>query len=111
MSGMTTTGAIANSDYNSRTVAIEVTGVRRQDVMKTSNYTVKVPYSRMSQTLQNIARMGGKVANVTMLSSSSTTQIESEAKSEAATQNTEARSQQQEQTPAKRGRGRRGRKK
>jgi phycocyanin-associated, rod len=67
MSGMITTGATSVSDYSSRTVAIEVTGICRQDVMKISNYTVKVPYSRMSQTMQSIYRMGGKVANVTLL--------------------------------------------
>jgi phycocyanin-associated, rod len=67
MSGMITTGTTSVSDYSSRTVAIEVTGICRQDVMKTSNYTVKVPYSRMSQTMQSIYRMGGKVANVTLL--------------------------------------------
>lgn len=67
MSGMTTTGATSTSNYNSRTIEIEVTGVCRQDVMKTSNYTVKVPYNRMSQTMQSISRMGGKVSKVTLL--------------------------------------------
>ena len=54
------------SSYGSRTVTIEVTGVSRQDIMRTSNYTVKVPYSRMSQTIKNISRMGGKVANISL---------------------------------------------
>ena len=63
---MITTGDTNISGYGSRTVEIEVTGVRRQDVMRTSNYTVKVPYSRMSQTIQNISRMGGKVASVSL---------------------------------------------
>lgn len=66
MSGMITTGDTNISGYGSRTVAIEVTGLCRQDVMRTSNYTVKVPYSRMSQTIQNINRMGGKVASVSL---------------------------------------------
>ena len=64
MSGMTTIGDTNISGYGSRTVAIEVTGLCRQDVMRTSNYTVRVPYSRMSQTIQNINLMGGKVASV-----------------------------------------------
>ena len=64
MSGMITTGDTNISGYDSRTIAIEVTGVCRQDIMRTSNYTVRVPYSRMSQTIQNINRMGGKVASV-----------------------------------------------
>ena len=66
MSGMITTGDTNISGYGSRTVSIEVTGVRRQDVMRTSNYTVKVPYSRMSETIKNISRMGGKVASVSL---------------------------------------------
>ncbi len=67
MSGMITTGDTNVSSYGSRTVEFEVTGVCRQDVMRTSNYKVKVPYSRMSQTMQSINRMGGKVAKVTLL--------------------------------------------
>lgn len=66
MSGMITTGDNNISTYGGRTVAIEVTGVCRQDVMRTSNYTVKVPYSRMSQTIQNINRLGGKVAAISL---------------------------------------------
>ena len=65
MSGMITTGTNVSS-YGNRTIAIKVTGVCRQDVMRTSNYTVKVPYSRMSQTIQGINRMGGKVASVSL---------------------------------------------
>lgn len=68
MSGMTTTGSTSVSNYGNRTVEIEVTGICRQDIMKTSNYKVKVPYNRMLKTLQNIYSMGGKVANVTLLS-------------------------------------------
>lgn len=66
MSGMITTGDTNISTYGNRTIAIEVTGVCRQDVMRTSNYTVKVPYSRMSQTIQSINRMGGKVAGISL---------------------------------------------
>lgn len=67
MSGMVTTGNTNISSYGSRTVEIEVTGVCRQDIMRSSNYTIKIPYSRMSQTMQNIHSMGGKVAKVTLL--------------------------------------------
>lgn len=66
MSGMITTGNTNVSTYGNRTIAIKVTGVCRQDVMRTSNYTVKVPYSRMSQTIQNINRLGGKVAGISL---------------------------------------------
>lgn len=66
MSGMITTGDTNISTYGNRTISIDVTGVCRQDVMRTSNYTVKVPYSRMSQTIQSINRMGGKVAGISL---------------------------------------------
>ena len=66
MSGMISTGDTSVSTYGSRTVAIEVTGVCHQDVTRTSNYTVRVPYSRMSQTIQNISRIGGKVAGISL---------------------------------------------
>ena len=64
MAGMTTAGIAGPSSYSNSTVTIEVTGVCRQDVSKTSTFTVKVPYSRMQQTMQSINRMGGKVAGV-----------------------------------------------
>ena len=67
MSGMSNTGDANVSSYGSRTVAIEVTGVCRQDIMKTANYTIKVPHYRRSQAMQNIHRMGAKVANITLL--------------------------------------------
>lgn len=66
MAGMTTTGIANVVDYNNRPVTIEVTGLCRQSVMKTSHYRVKVSYGRLSQTIQSIARMGGKVASVTV---------------------------------------------
>lgn len=65
MSGMITSGTNVSS-YGNRTIEIEVTGLCRQDVMRTSNYTLKVPYSRMSQTIQGINRMGGKVARISL---------------------------------------------
>ena len=82
MSGMVTTGDTNVSSYGSRTVAIEVTGVCRQDVMRTSNYTVRVPYSRMSQTIQSISRMGGKVANISVGATAPTDQGDSSEQAE-----------------------------
>ena len=54
------------SDYQGRTVTIEVTGVREQAVNKTASYTVRVPYSQMSQTMQRINRQGSKVVSVSL---------------------------------------------
>ncbi len=62
MSGMMTSG-LSGSDT---LVAFSVTGLCRQDVSKTSNVTFRVPRSRMSQTMQNIHRMGGKISGISL---------------------------------------------
>ncbi|MEA5570740.1 phycobilisome linker polypeptide [Calothrix sp. UHCC 0171] len=53
------------SDYNSRTVLVEVTGASHKQA-RNSSYTLKVPLNRLSQTMQRIARTGGKIVNVIM---------------------------------------------
>ena len=78
MSGMITTADTNVSGYSSRTVTIEVAGVCRQDIARTSNYTVKVPYSRMSQTIQNINRLGGKVATISLGETASVPEVSDE---------------------------------
>ncbi len=71
MSGMTTTlGSNNVSDYNSRIALVEVGGVFPSNVMRKNPYTMKVPVSRLSQTLQRISRAGGKVQSVTIQSPS-----------------------------------------
>ncbi len=52
--------------YGNRTVTIEVAGLCDMGITRTSNYTIKVPYSRMSQTMQTINRSGAKVVGVTL---------------------------------------------
>lgn len=64
MASMNTLGCAGVSDYQSRTVTIDVTGVCQQSVLKTGNYQVRVPFSQMSQALQTINHQGGKVASV-----------------------------------------------
>lgn len=93
MSGMATTGSIGVSDYANRTFIIEVTEVCRQDISRTSNYSVKVPYSQMSRTIQSVSRMGGKVANVTLISSSNhlTTEVASAPQPKKATRSKKAK--------------------
>lgn len=71
MTGMSTINTASPSSSSSRTVEIKVTGVARQDLMHTSNYTIKIPYRDLSRTIQNISRMGGKVAEVTVVGWSS----------------------------------------
>lgn len=54
------------SDYSSRQVTIEVTGGGHQEVIRKGVYTMTVPYGRLSQTMQRIHRLGGKVTNITI---------------------------------------------
>lgn len=65
MAGMTTTGTTNLSDYNNRSIMIEVTGLCDQDIVRTANCTYKVPYSRMAKTVQRITKMGGKITAIT----------------------------------------------
>ena len=64
---MNTLGNSGISDYQSRTVTIEVTGVRQQSVNKFGSYQVRVPFSQMSQAMQSINRRGDKVASVQLM--------------------------------------------
>lgn len=67
MAGMNVTGSSGVSSYANRPVSISVTGVCQQDVMKTSNYEIKVPFNQMSQVMQSINRMGGKVSAISVV--------------------------------------------
>ena len=64
MSGMVTTGSSTVSDRGSQTVVFTVEGVCQQAVSKTSNYTVKVPFSQMNAAYRSIGRSGGKIVSV-----------------------------------------------
>lgn len=69
MSGMATTLTGNTSSYDNRTAIIEITGACG-DLVRNSNYTLKVPYNRMSDTVKQIHRMGRKISNITMTSPS-----------------------------------------
>ena len=56
-----------------RTFAIEVTGSPHQARLRQGAYTVRVPYSSLSQTIHSIGQRGGKVVNVTMLTTAFST--------------------------------------
>ena len=64
MPGMVTTGSNTVSGVGSSTVVFTVEGVCNQDLSRTSNYTVKVPFSQMNETYKSIGRSGGKITAV-----------------------------------------------
>jgi phycocyanin-associated, rod len=63
MSGMANNITPNLSDYESRTVMIEVSGIS-QCWIRNSHYVMKVSYSRLSNAIQQINRMGGKIISV-----------------------------------------------
>ena len=65
---MNSTTSYGLSDYQARTLAIESTGFCDRSMIRPGNCIVRVPFSSLSQTMQSIHRMGGKVAQVTLLS-------------------------------------------
>jgi hypothetical protein len=47
-----------------RMVRLEVTGIRQSSTCHTSHYTMTVPYSSLSRTIQNLGKTGGKIVGV-----------------------------------------------
>ena len=64
MPGMVTTGSNTVSGVGSSTVVFTVEGVCDQDLSRTSNYTVKVPFSSMNEAYKSIGRSGGKITSI-----------------------------------------------
>ncbi len=62
---MTTVSSL--SGEGGRTFAISVTGSPDQARLRTSAYTVKVPYSSLAKTIHSIGQRGGKVVDVKLL--------------------------------------------
>jgi hypothetical protein len=52
------------SDYSSRRVTIEVIGGCY--LKRMAKYTKTIPYSSLSQTIQSIHRLGGKITHITL---------------------------------------------
>ncbi len=64
MAGMLVTGQTAVGSYGSRTVTISVSGMCNQALSRTGNYTVRVPFNRMSQAMRHIVRQGATIEGV-----------------------------------------------
>ncbi|AUT01707.1 hypothetical protein CLI64_15670 [Nostoc sp. CENA543] len=67
------------SEYSSCRVKITVTGGCDQGIMRKGKYTKTIPYNCLSQTIQSIHRLGGKITQITLLTSQTpVSQIECE---------------------------------
>lgn len=53
-------------DYSSCRVTIEVTGGCHRKTMRMAKYTKTIPYNCLSQAIQGIHRLGGKITSITI---------------------------------------------
>jgi phycocyanin-associated rod protein len=59
-------GTRNTSSGNDRQVTINVTGLARNDFVRSADCVMQVPYTRMNETLRLVHRMGGKVTGVSV---------------------------------------------
>ena len=72
MFGQTTVGTGGISSDASRVFRFEVVGLRQNEENDKNNYEIRrsgsvfitVPYNRMSEEMQRISRLGGKIVNI-----------------------------------------------
>ena len=57
-------GTRGTSARSGRQVSITVTGLSRNDYVRSADCVMQVPYTRMNETLRLVHRMGGKVTEV-----------------------------------------------
>ena len=77
MFGQIALGKNTLNDAASRMFRFEVAGLRQNDEADKLNYSIRhsgsifitVPYNRMNEEMQRISRMGGKIVNISSLSS------------------------------------------
>jgi phycocyanin-associated rod protein len=77
MFGQTAVGSAANTASGSRIFRYEVVGLRQNSETDKNNYNIRnsgsvfitVPYTRMNEEMQRIARLGGKIVKIESLTS------------------------------------------
>ncbi|MBD1825211.1 phycobilisome linker polypeptide [Cyanobacteria bacterium FACHB-DQ100] len=85
MLGQTAVGSAATTQSGARMFRYEVVGLRQNDQTDRNNYQIRnsgsvfltVPYNRMTEEMQRIARLGGRIVSITPL-----TQVDTSANQE-----------------------------
>ncbi len=57
-------GSRGTSSTSSRQVSISVTGLAQNDFVRSADCVMRVPYSRMNETMRMVQRMGGRITAV-----------------------------------------------
>lgn len=76
MFGQTANGSAANTQSGSRVFRYEVVGLRQNQETDKNDYSIRnsastfitVPYNRMNEEMQRIARLGGRIVKIEALS-------------------------------------------
>ena len=90
MFGQTTVGTGGISSAASRVFRYEVVGLRQNEENDKNNYDIRrsgsvfinVPYNRMNEEMQRIARMGGRIVKIEPLTAESALKPDSESDSQ-----------------------------
>lgn len=111
MNNPTAVGGAANTSAGSRMYRYEVVGLRQNSATDRASYEIRrsgstfltVPYTRMNEVMQRIARLGGKIVSITPLDGNGATpgNVTAEQKNSGATPQTSQEAQQpaQEKKP------------
>jgi phycocyanin-associated rod protein len=59
-------GTRATSSISGRQVTITVTGLARNDFVRSSDCVMQVPYTRMNETMRLVHRLGGRITDVSV---------------------------------------------
>jgi phycocyanin-associated rod protein len=70
-------GTRATSSVGGRQVTITVTGLARNDFVRSADCVMQVPYTRMNETMRLVHRLGGRITDVSVSGGQSALQGES----------------------------------
>ena len=60
-------GTRGTSFVSGRQVTITVTGLARNDFIRSADCVMQVPYTRMNETMRLVHRLGGRITNVAVI--------------------------------------------
>jgi phycocyanin-associated rod protein len=62
-------GSRGTSSDSTRQVSITVTGLAQNDFVRSADCVMRVPYTRMNETMRMVQRLGGRITEVSVCGS------------------------------------------
>jgi len=59
-------GMRSTTNADGRQVTVQVTGIVNNDYLRSADAILKIPYSRMNETMRMVQRMGGRITGVSV---------------------------------------------